>query len=114
MGAPVARTVPGAAPPCRVTGAGQGPSSCRTDKVEAARAVGAIPAAEESDRVAVGGAPVAVVLEASPAVAARHALVAVVEASPAVVARHTLAVVAEAPPAVAVAADITNAPSHCI
>jgi len=114
MGAPVARTVPGAAPSCRVKRAGQGPSSCRTDKVEAARALGAIPVAEESARVAVGGAPVAVVLEASPAVVARHTLAAVVvEASLAVVARHTLVVV-EASPAVAAVADTTNPPSHCI
>jgi len=46
MGAPVAGTVPGAAPPCRVKGAGPGPSSCRTDKVEEARALGGIPVAE--------------------------------------------------------------------
>ena len=102
MGVPVARTVPGVAPPCRTQRAGQGPSSCRTDKVEAARTVGAIPAAEESAPVAVEGAPVEVV-EASPAVVVRHTLAAVV----AVVARHTLAVVA------AVAADTTNPPSLC-
>ena len=102
--AAVARTVPWAAPPCRVKGAGQGPSSCPTDKVEAARTLGAIPVAEESARVAVEGAPVAVVLEASPAV---------LEASPAVVARHTLAVVEEASPAVAAVADTTNPPWRC-
>jgi hypothetical protein len=94
MGAPVARAVPWSAPPCRTQRAGQGPSSCPTDKVEAARTVGAIPAAEESARVAVEGAPVAVV-----------------EASPAVAARRTLAVVA---PAQAVGvAGITNPLSHC-
>ena len=59
-GAPVARTVPWWAPPCRTLRAGQGPSSCPTDKVEAARTVGAIPAAA-SARVAVEGAPVEVV-----------------------------------------------------
>ena len=93
-GAPVARTVPWSAPPCRTEGAGQGSPSCPTDKVEAARTVGAIPAAEESARVAVEGAPEAVV-----------------EASPAVAARRTLAVVA---PAQAVGvAGITNPLSHC-
>jgi hypothetical protein len=103
IGAPVARTVLWSAPPCRTRRAGQGPSSCPTDKVEAARAVGAIPAAE-SARVAVEGAPVEVV-EASPAVAAQHTLAVVVEASP-VVAPTAVA-------AVAPVADTTNPPSHC-
>lgn len=98
MGAPVARTVPGAAPPCRTQRAGQGPSSCPTDKVEAARTAGAIPVAVAPP---VAGSPVEV--EASPAVAARHTLAVVVEASP--------AVAAGAP--VAVAPDTTNPPSHC-
>jgi len=94
MGAPVARTVPGAAPPCRTQRAGQGPSSWPTDKVEAARTVGAIPAAVAPP---VAGTPVEV------------------EASPAVAARHTLAVVAASPAGAAGApvADTTNPPSHC-
>ena len=94
MGAPAARTVPWSAPPCRMEGAGQAPSSWPTDKVKAARAVGAIPAADESARVAVEGAP-AELVEASLAAA-----------------RHTLAVV-EASPAVGAVADTTNPLSHC-
>jgi hypothetical protein len=94
-GAPVVRTVPWSAPPCRTQRAGQGPSSCPTDKVEAARAVGAIPVADEAARVAVAGAPVEVVV------------------APPVAARHTLVVVVEASPAVAVVPDTTNPPAHC-
>jgi len=95
-GAPVARTVPWSVPLCRAERAGQGPSSRPTDKVEAARAAGAIPAAVAPP---VAGTPVEV--EASPAGAAQHTQAAVVaEASP-----------AEA--AVAPFPDTTNPPSHC-
>src|SRR5208337_1638570 len=85
-GASVAGAVPWLAPPCRTRRAGQGPPSWPTDKVEVARAVGAIPAAEAA-RVAEEGAPAAVV-EASPAVAAGHTL--------AVVAAEAVAEVVEA------------------
>jgi hypothetical protein len=91
MGAPLARTVPWSAPPGRTRRAGQGPASWPTDKVEAARGVGAIPLADEAARVAVAGTPVEV------------------EASPPVAARYTLAAVAEASPAVAPVQDTTNA-----
>ena len=106
--APLTRAVPGAALPCRTQRAGQGSPSCHTDKVQAARAAGAIPVAV-APRVA--GAPTEG--EASPPVAGRHTLAAVVEASPAVwaaappVAQASLAVAA-----VAAVADTTNLPSH--
>src|SRR5208337_2963834 len=108
-GASVAGAVPWAAPPCRTQRAGQGPPSWPTGKVEVARTVGAIPAA--AHRVAEEGARVAGV-EASPAVVARHTLVA--EVVEAVAARDTLvAVAAVAAVVVEPVADTTNLPSHC-
>src|SRR5208337_3778090 len=91
-GASVAGAVPWLAPPCRTRRAGEGAPSWNTDKVEGARAGGAMPAA---------------VVDASPAVAAGPTL--------AVVAAEAVAEVVQAAAVVeAVAvADTTNPLSRC-